>query len=83
MNVDAKTVLMVMDIIRKSCMQNENELVNWKNNNKIKLFFRCVPLACNEYFNCGENANCEMNGFGKYECKCAPGKEIFKIFFIN
>lgn len=34
---------------------------------------RCVPLPCNQYSNCNENARCEITSQGNYECRCLPG----------
>ena len=34
---------------------------------------KCKPLPCNEYFNCNQNARCELTPKGTYACKCLPG----------
>jgi nidogen (entactin) len=38
-----------------------------------KILRQCKPLPCNEYFNCNQNARCELNQKGDYTCKCLPG----------
>ncbi len=33
----------------------------------------CVPLPCNEFSNCNQNARCVLNSRGNYECQCSRG----------
>jgi len=33
----------------------------------------CVPLPCNEFSNCNQNARCVLNNRGNYECQCSEG----------